>query len=304
MREENRAVRAEAATHRWFAASAWLPLIALPPVVVVFQRALPPWIFMWALALSMYLGFKWLTWWRVRTSIVHSGWRSVVYLLLWPGMNARPFLDEANRPPLPRIRDWLWAVCKCSLGMILLWFVGRILPPERPLLRGWTGMLGIILLLHFGVFHLLALLLRACGICAPAIMSTPLRAQSLSEFWGKGWNLGFRDLAHELIFRPAHNYLHAGPTSLLVFLVSGLVHDLVISLPARGGYGLPTFYFLLQGLGVTVERSRAGKQLGLGEGIRGRLFLGLIAGVPVFWLFHPPFVRRVILPFMHAIHAL
>jgi len=90
----------------------------------------------------------------------------------------------------------------------------------------------------------------------------------------------------------------------LVFVVSGLIHDLVISLPARGGYGLPTLYFLLQGAGVTVERSRFGKRLGLGQGGRGWCFMMMFLTVPVFGLFHPWFVLRVILPFMQAIHAL
>ena len=89
-----------------------------------------------------------------------------------------------------------------------------------------------------------------------------------------------------------------------VFAVSGLIHDLVISLPARGGYGLPTLYFLLQGAGVTVERSRFGKRLRLGQGVRGWCFMMVFLTVPVFGLFHPWFVLRVILPFMRAIHAL
>ncbi len=87
-------------------------------------------------------------------------------------------------------------------------------------------------------------------------------------------------------------------------MVSGLIHDLVISLPARGGYGLPTLYFLLQGAGVTAEHSRFGKRLGLGHGRRGWCFMVVVLVLPVFGLFHPWFVLRVILPFMRAIHAL
>jgi hypothetical protein len=89
-----------------------------------------------------------------------------------------------------------------------------------------------------------------------------------------------------------------------VFLVSGLIHDLVISVPARGGYGLPTAYFLLQSAGITVEHSRLGKHFSLGRGVRGWLFMALFLVAPVFWLFHPWFVLRVMLPFMHAIRAL
>ena len=40
------------------------------------------------------------------------------------------------------------------------------------------------------------------------------------------------------------------------------------------------------------------------RGISGRIFTILIAAGPAFWLFHPPFVRNVILPFMKAIGAL
>ena len=165
-------------------------------------------------------------------------------------------------------------------------------------------MFGLILLLHFGAFHLVALLWQSLGIKAEPIMSAPLRSRSLGDFWGKRWNLGFRQLAHELIFRPLHRKLGADAAGLLVFMISGLIHDLVISLPARGGYGLPTLYFLLQGTGITVERSRFGKRLGLGHGIRGWFFMMVFLTAPVYWLFHPWFVLRVILPFMQAIHAL
>ena len=165
-------------------------------------------------------------------------------------------------------------------------------------------MLGLIMVLHFGTFRLLALFWQSRGVEAIPIMAAPLRSMSLSEFWGKRWNLGFRQFAHDLIFRPAHRSLGSGGAAFLVFVVSGLIHDFVISVPSRGGYGLPTAYFLMQGIGVTFERSRMGKNLGIGHGMRGWLFMAVTTAAPAFLLFHPPFVRNVILPFMIAIHAL
>ncbi|MGB6875128.1 MAG: MBOAT family protein [Candidatus Acidiferrales bacterium] len=219
-------------------------------------------------------------------------------------MDAHAFLDENKRVTPPQLRNWCWALVETSTGVTLLWVVARILPKQQPLLRGWTGMVGLILLLHFGIFQVVALFWRSVGVDAPPIMSAPLRSRSLSEFWGKRWNLGFRQLAYDLVFGPLHKNLGVGMAGFLVFIFSGLIHDLVISVPAHGGYGLPTAYFAVQGLGVMVERSNVGRPLGLRKGISGRLFMALLTAGPVFWLFHPPFVSHVIIPFMNAIHAL
>ncbi len=282
----------------------WLPISVLPLTAAACRNLLPPWVFMWVLSFAIYLSLKWLTWWRARSRISHPAWRSVAYLLGWPGMDADAFMDARQRVPPPAPTTWLWATFETILGAILLRVMARSIPQGQPLLRGWVGMLGLILLLHFGTIQIVALLWQSLGVKAQPIMSAPLRSTSLGEFWGKRWNLGFRQLAHELIFRPLYRRLGADTAGFLVFVVSGLIHDLVISLPARGGYGLPTLYFLLQGAGVTVERSRFGKRLGLGQGGRGWCFMMMFLTVPVFGLFHPWFVLRVILPFMQAIHAL
>jgi Membrane bound O-acyl transferase family len=219
-------------------------------------------------------------------------------------MDADAFLDVRERVSPPAPMTWLWATFETILGATLLWFVPRSIPQGQPLLRGWVGMVGLILLLHFGTFQIVALLWQSLGVKTVPIMSAPFRSTSLGEFWGKRWNLGFRQFAHQLIFRPLNRKLGVATAGFLVFVVSGLIHDLVISLPARGGYGLPTLYFLLQGAGVTVERSRFGQRLGLAQGARGWCFMMVFLTVPVFGLFHPWFVIRVILPFMRAIHAL
>jgi len=287
--------------HAWVG---WLPLAVLPCAAILAGSVLPPWELMWVLALSIYLGLKWLSWWRVRTHLQHAAWRSFAYLVAWPGMDARSFLDARHGVQPPAGRNWVQALFNTTLGGFLLWSVARAVPARLPLLQGWVGMLGLIMVLHFGTLQIVSLCWQSLGVDAPPIMSSPLRSRSLSEFWGRRWNLGFRQLAHELVFRPVERTLGVGLAGFLVFVASGLIHDLVISVPARAGYGLPTGYFVLQGIGVAIERSSAGKRLRLRREIRGWIFMAIFTAGPAFWLFHPPFVQTVMLPFMRAIHAL
>ena len=281
----------------------WLPLLCIPAAMFLRGR-MSWWLFMWALSFAIFAALKWMTWWTARDRSAASVGRSLAYLLAWPGMDAEAFLDESRCPPHPQFREWCWASVKTALGVFLLWVVARRIPAEQALLRGWIGLFGLILLLHFGSFHLIALFWQTMGIDAQPVMSKPILSRTLSEFWGRRWNLGFRQLAHELIFGPLHKRIGVPAAGLAVFVASGLIHDLVISVPARGGYGLPTGYFLLQGLGVTLERSHLGARIGLQAGSQARIFAIVVTAAPAFWLFHPLFVQRVILPFLQAIGAL
>jgi alginate O-acetyltransferase complex protein AlgI len=157
-------------------------------------------------------------------------------------------------------------------------------------------MFGLLLMFHFGAFHLLALGWRLYGRSVQPIMNRPLHAASVSDFWSRRWNLAFRDFATHFVLRPLawRSSPHVGLWGCFVF--SGLVHELAISAPARSGYGLPLGYFMLQALGVSIERSAIGSRFGLKQGMNGRLFAFLVIGPPAFFLFHPPFITRVVLP--------
>jgi hypothetical protein len=61
---------------------------------------------------------------------------------------------------------------------------------------------------------------------------------------------------------------------------------------------LPTVYFLLQGFALLFERSRLGRRW------RGRFLTALVVAGPLFLLFHPPFVRNIMVPFMAAVGAM
>lgn len=282
----------------------WLPLIALPSITILYRTSLIPWVFMWALSISIWLGFKWLTWWQVRMINAVDLKRSWAYFLLWPGMDADDFLLGKPLETKPTWNTWLLAWGKTILGAALFWGFARLVFPHHPLIVGWIGLFGLIFLLHFGTFHLIALFWQTFGIAARPIMKNPFFATSLSDFWSHRWNLAFRQLAHRLAFHPLHKRIGPDAAMFVAFLGSGLIHDLVISLPAQGGYGLPAAYFVLQGVGLAVERSTFGRSLGLGKGFMGWAFTLIIAAGPAFWLFHPPFVTRIVVPFMAAMGAI
>jgi hypothetical protein len=280
----------------------WTPLIALPAAAFAMKPRLAPWEFMWALAAAIFCGCKWQSWFAARDArAVASIGRSLGYLLLWPGMDAARFLASERRGPRPRAREWTAAAFKMACGVALVAMIASVPPEINGLRAGWIGMLGIVLALHFGVFHLLALVWQSAGVNAQPIMRSPLRASSLSDFWGRRWNMGFRGLSHTLVYEPVRRRWGSGAAVMAAFGASGVIHDLVISAPAGGGYGLPTAYFLLQGAGVLLERSAAGARLGIRRGFRGWLFALVIAAGPAYWLFHPAFVLRVMLPFFARI---
>lgn len=286
------------AIHFWL----WplVTVIAINWILVWTWRDMEAWRVMWLLAVAVFLTCKLVTLVEFVGTTPLSSRSSLAYVLAWPGLDARVFVGDARASSKPRRREWVWAIVKTAFGAAMFWGVARSLPIENELLIGWTGMIGLVFILHFGLLHLIALGWRVAGVPVEPIMDRPIAATSLAEFWGQRWNRAFRDFAHRFVFRPTAKRWGTLAATGMVFAFSGLAHEMVISLPARGGYGLPTLYFLLQGAGVLFEKSDWARRAGLGRGTVGWLFAFLITCGPAFWLFHPPFVRGVIVPMMHA----
>jgi hypothetical protein len=264
--------------------------------------AYPPWLFMWLLAFALFAGLNWLTWQRAAHEAV-PWYAQAGYLLAWPGLDAAAFFEgKPSRPP--SAWEWSFALAKTLLGIGLFWAGARQISADEIVLRGWVGLVGLVLLSHFGTFHLLSCLWRSAGRNARPLMHWPILATGVADFWGRRWNTAFRDVTHRFLFQPLTRRTGPVTGALAGFGISGLIHDLVISVPAGGGYGLPTLFFLFQGLALVAERSRAGRAAGLGRGWRGRLFALVVVAGPAYWLFHPPFVHNVVVPFMAALGAL
>jgi hypothetical protein len=276
----------------------WFAAIGTVSAAAWLTRSLPGWSMMCSVALTEWLVLKIAT----LRGIPGSPWRRTAYFI-WPGMNAGKFLSpRRERPHSPG--ELVLALANLAIGLALCrWAILHIAAMDS-LLDAWVGMLGLIFALHFGLFHVLSWGWRAAGVDAPPIMNAPIAATSLAEFWSARWNLAFADSARRFVLRPLARRGGARPAGFTVFLLSGVVHETVISLPARGGWGGPTLYFLLHALGLALEKSALGRRCGLGHGVRGWIWTMLFAAAPLPLLFHPPFVRNVIAPFYRALAAL
>jgi len=214
-------------------------------------------------------------------------------------MDAARFLGKIHSDR-PKTGTLFWGIGNWCCGLALFGVAARFVE-HSPWIAGWLGMTAVVLSLHFGFFAVLAWVWRQRGVDATPVMNTPLAATSLAEFWGTRWNTAFHHLVHRYVFRPSLRQISPSRALLLAFVVSGLVHDLIISVPARAGFGFPTLYFVLQGVGVLFERNTIAQRIGLGRGKAGWLFTLVVAVGPAFLLFHPPFIRNVILPFLRAL---
>jgi alginate O-acetyltransferase complex protein AlgI len=222
---------------------------------------------------AVYVAFKAATFLRLAPG------RALGYLVLWPGMDPRPFARSAP-PAGPGLAAWGLAKMAFGAGLLL---VGAGVPAvDVP-----RVLLGVGLLVHSGLCDVLAGLWRLRGVAVERLFENPAASRTLGEFWGRRWNRAFSAVARERVFRPVARRWGTSAGVGASFAFSGLLHELLISVPAGGGYGLPFLYFSLHGLLVLAER-----RWGLG----GRIWtLSWILG-PLPLLFHPPFLRAIVGP--------
>lgn len=93
-------------------------------------------------------------------------------------------------------------------------------------------------------------------------------------------------MMQRLVGWPVERLAGAKLGTMAVFLVSGDLHELAITLPVGSGFGLPTVYFTLHGALVLLEQE-------LGWPI-GRVPALLAVIVPLDLLFPPAFQSQVI----------
>lgn len=215
----------------------------------------------------------------------------------WPGMRPELFLDIPWRP-LPGAAALLRkGAVRLALGAALL-VVARLTfdATHSGPLAAALALPGLSLVLHFGLFNLLAGAWRLAGVDARSLFDRPLAARSLGEFWGRRWNLPFTEMTQRAVYRPLQRPLGRDGAAVLAFGFSGLLHEIAISLPVDAGYGWPMLYFVLHGGATRIEPRLRGA-------FERRRWLAhawtlLWLGLPLPLLFHEPFVTGVVWPLL------
>lgn len=280
--------------------AAWL----LPLLGCVGLVDAPPAIRMSGIAVGMFLYVKThLAALELAAHRSHSGLDWLLWFVAWPGLNTRFFSREDIKAP--STAEWSFAFGKIFLGAVLFLWVAPFAIQIQLHLGAWIGMIGLGLILHFGVIHVLALVFQSLGRPVVPIMQAPLLSTSVSEFWSKRWNLAFRDYAHRTIFIPLAKWIGPRRAFIGVFAFSGLVHEAAISIPARGGFGLPLAFFALQLIAVQLERRLAKQGIRLSGSRTGTLWcIAWIAAPAPLLLFHSAFLEQVVRPIVEGVAKL
>jgi hypothetical protein len=223
--------------------------------------------------------------------------RFLAFTLAWPGMRPELFVARATVPEGQTASLVRRGALQLALGAASL-VAARALWGERSdLLTTSLLLVGISLVLHFGLLSLLAAGFRRAGVACEALFRAPLLSESLSEFWSRRWNIAFSEMTALVVYRPLGERFGRAPALVAGFALSGFLHELAISVPVRAGFGLPSAYFALHALGVSIERwrRRVGRPV---SGWSGRVWTLAWVILPLPLLFHGQFVEGVLWPLL------
>ncbi|MES2112415.1 MAG: MBOAT family protein [Bacteroidota bacterium] len=220
----------------------------------------------------------------------------------WMGMRAEPF-ETLGGKPLPGAWQMIrFGASRVVAGVLLIALAHGVV--SIPLNKEFAYILvsaillvGFSLLLHFGVLGISAGTWRLRGVNTHVLFKDPAKSTSLTEFWGKRWNVAFSEMTSITIFRPLRGRVGAAAALMIAFIFSGILHEVALSVPVNAGYGLPTLYFIIQATTVLVEKVLLQKKVAfLHHHVYARVWTLFWVIVPMPLLFHEQFIKQVLWP--------
>lgn len=174
--------------------------------------------------------------------------RYLIFALLWFGMDPDSFVKR--RAHLGWKRDLSVGVILMIIGTVIAWLVWK-LEWRQVFLMFLPMSIGF----HFGALRVLKAIHRCWGFPVRTLFPNPLATTGIMDFWSKRWNVGYSQMMQRVVGRPLAARFGANIGTLAIFIFSGVLHEIAITLPCQSHFGWPTLYFTLHGLLHLTEKT-------------------------------------------------
>lgn len=179
-----------------------------------------------------------------------------LFCFFWIGMNPNIMKTRSNTLNFLWLKKGcLYISCGCILLLILTWrYSGKEIPDGAEYYAASIVLLvALSQILHFGWLNINIFTFQCMGFKSYSLFRSPLLAKSLQDFWGRRWNIPFIEMTSVAFFRPLIGSVSPRMAMFFVFIFSGFLHEIALSLPINNGYGYPMLYFVLQGCVTAFE---------------------------------------------------
>ena len=206
------------------------------------------------------LGLLWLIkvsafiWQHAQGSRFKSRLGLLLFLFAWPGVITKGFTERKGVSEITGARfleSWL-----CFIGGFFALVCISLISKGESTILNYLSLLSILFIIHLGFVEVLTDSLRLLGFSPASLFDRPFLATSLRDFWSTRWNRAFVDMNKLFILSPLGKSTSPAILTFSIFTISGILHELGISYSDGVSWGKPLLYFVIQGLGMKVERTR------------------------------------------------
>ncbi len=148
-------------------------------------------------------------------------------------------------------RDYLLSLCGMLLAFGAFRWAGVIDWSQRAFLWEHIARAGTFFVFVLFLFRNMTAVLRAVGVYSVDPVRHPLRARTPAEFW-RHYNRWMGQFLQEDVFKPLNGRRYPRRATMMVFAVSGLLHEYVFLIATGRVQGYQMLFFLIQGAAVTL----------------------------------------------------
>ncbi len=191
--------------------------------------------------------------WQISDGIkIHSRLGLLLFIFAWPGVSVSGFTERKDVMPSTGSRFFeAWITFLTGLGILI---VSTLVGRGNSLALNYVSLFSILLIIHLGIIEVTAESIRLLGFSPRSLFDRPYLSESLRDFWSFRWNRAFVDMNKIFIMGPLRDKIPLALLTFSIFAVSGILHELGISYSDGVSWGYPLLYFVVQGLGIEVER--------------------------------------------------